>query len=152
MKKLSCRRVFHCISLPPTQPEYGCNHSHSWSTLCDVTGSRGEAPAFFRDQVSEPLCVCHELLCGAQVGSHSFFSLHTDPWSGHSVTKFINKLIRVIQFKINVLKNNLIELFVRSNRLLTMDKNTQWNRHESGDILLTSNRLFQPLQAAASRI
>lgn len=55
------------IARPPTRPKFGCNPSHSGSTHSDVTGFSEEAPAFFRDQVSEPLCVCHELVGAVQV-------------------------------------------------------------------------------------
>lgn len=44
------------ISLPPTRPKFGCNLSHSGCTLSDVTGSSGEALAFFSEIRCLSLC------------------------------------------------------------------------------------------------
>lgn len=93
------------ISLPPSRPKFGRNPIHSGSVPRDVTGSGAKAAAFFRDQVSEPLCVCHEPLSAAQVGSRCFFSPYADPWSGHALGNPGDKLIRAIQCEINLLEN-----------------------------------------------
>lgn len=72
---------------------------------CSVTSLQGRSPGLF-PRSGVWAFVCQELLCATQAGTHGFFSLHADPWSGRSVSNSSDKLIRVIQSKINLLKKH----------------------------------------------